>query len=152
MIKVIVTSLLVLFLNGCSYEPILLKKNYQFDLVEINAEGEKKINEIIENRLSESAKKNSDTKLKIFILSEKKREIVSSNREGDPTIFKIIVKLRYSIKENNQIILSNEILKQSTYNNIKDKFELLEYEENIINNLSEKLSDDILISIQSSIK
>ena len=152
MIKVIVTSLLVLFLNGCSYEPILLKKNYQFDLVEINAEGEKKINEIIKNRLSESAKKNSDTKLKIFILSEKKREIVSSNREGDPTIFKIIVKLRYSIKENNQIILSNEILKQSTYNNIKDKFELLEYEENIIKNLSEKLSDDILISIQSSIK
>ena len=56
------------------------------------------------------------------------------------------------MRENDQIVLSNEIFKQSTYNNIKDKFELLEYEENIIKNLSEKLSDDILISIKSSIK
>ena len=56
------------------------------------------------------------------------------------------------MRENDQIVLSNEIFKHSTYNNIKDKFELLEYEENIIKNLSEKLSDDILISIKSSVK
>ena len=152
MIKVIITSLLILVLNGCSYEPILLKKNYQFDLVEINSEGEKKINEIIESKLLQNTKKTSEIKYKILILSEKKREIVSSNREGDPTIFKITIKLKYNLRENDQIVLSNEIFKQSTYNNIKDKFELLEYEENIIKNLSEKLSDDILISIKSSIK
>ena len=152
MIKVIITSLFVLFLNGCSYEPILLKKNYQFDFIEINTEGEKKVNEIIENKLTENANKNNETKYKIFISSKKKREIVSSNREGDPKIFKIKIELKYNLKENDQIILSREIFKQSTYNNINDKFELLEYEENIIKNLSEKLSDDILISIKSSIK
>ena len=152
MIKVIITSLLILVLNGCSYEPILLKKNYQLDLVEINSEGEKKINEIIESKLLQNTKKTSEIKYKILILSEKKREIVSSNREGDPTIFKITIKLKYNLRENDQIVLSNEIFKQSTYNNIKDKFELLEYEENIIKNLSEKLSDDILISIKSSVK
>ena len=42
-----------------------------------------------------------------------------------------------------------KILKQSTYNNINDKFELLKYEENIIKNLSRKIADDILISITS---
>ena len=87
-----------------------------------------------------------------YLFHPKKREIVSSNREGDPKIFKIKIELKYNLKENDQIILSREIFKQSTYNNINDKFELLEYEENIIKNLSEKLSDDILISIKSSVK
>ena len=42
--------------------------------------------------------------------------------------------------------------KQSTFNNIDDKFELLKYEENIVENLSEKIAEDILISIASLTK
>ena len=43
-------------------------------------------------------------------------------------------------------------MKQSTFNNIDDKFELLKYEENIIENLSEKIAEDILISMASLTK
>ena len=48
--------------------------------------------------------------------------------------------------------MTNEILKQATYNNIDDKFELLTYEENVIDNLSERFADDILLSIATLAK
>ena len=49
-----------------------------------------------------------------------------------PTIYKISINLNYNLKKDNNIVFENEILEQSTYNNIDDKFELLKYEENII--------------------
>ena len=58
---------------------------------------------------------------------------------------KIIIK--YVLKDNEKTILGNEIKKQITYNNINDKFELLEYEKNIIKTLSESISSEIVVSI-----
>ena len=77
---------------------------------------------------------------------------MASNKKGDPTIYKITINLNYNLKKDNKIIFENEILKQSTFNNIDDKFELLKYEENIVENLSEKIAEDILISIVSLTK
>ena len=51
--------------------------------------------------------------------------------------------------QNNKAIIENEIIKQTTYNNIDDKFELLKKEENMIKNLSEKFADDILYRLQN---
>ena len=55
----------------------------------------------------------------------------------------------YKIMQNNKAIIENEIIKQTTYNNIDDKFELLKKEENMIKNLSEKFADDILYRLQN---
>ena len=72
-----------------------------------------------------------------------KDAIISSNKKGDPTIYKITVKLKYNIEEDEKIILRNEIIKQTTYNNIDDKFELLKKEDNMTKNLSEKFAEEI---------
>ena len=55
--------------------------------------------------------------------------------------------IKYVLKDNEKTILGNEIKKQITYNNINDKFELLEYEKNIIKTLSESISSEIVVSI-----
>ena len=39
-----------------------------------------------------------------------------------------------------------------TYNNIDDKFELLKYEENILDNLLENISSEILMTITDTYK
>ena len=127
----------------------MLKKNYDFNFVEINSNGEPKINEIITNRLANNTKISSDTDYKIFFQSVKDKKVNSSNKNGDPTIYKITVKLKYKIMQNNKAIIENEIIKQTTYNNIDDKFELLKREENMIKNLSEKFADDILYRLQN---
>ena len=149
MIRLVNLIFLILLLSGCAYEPILLKKNYDFNFVEINSNGEPKINEIITNRLANNTKTSSDTDYKIFFQSVKDKKIISSNKKGDPTIYKITVNLKYKIMQNNKAIIENEIIKQTTYNNIDDKFELLKKEENMIKNLSEKFADDILYRLQN---
>ena len=80
------------------------------------------------------------------------KKIIASNKKGDPTIYKLDIFVEYNIIKNKEIILTNEILKQATYNNIDDKFELLTYEENVIDNLSERFADDILLSIATLAK
>ena len=139
-------------LNGCAYDPLLIKKNYDFYFVEIKSEGEKKINRIIKQRLNEKTNIESGKNYQIFFVSKLKKDIVASNKKGDPTIYKISINLNYNLKKDNNIVFKNEILKQSTFNNIDDKFELLKYEENIIENLSEKIAEDILISMASLTK
>ena len=139
-------------LSGCAYEPLLINKNYDFYFAKVKSEGEKKINKIIKQRLEERTNIDSVKYYQIFFVSKLNKDIVASNKKGDPTIYKITINLNYNLKKDNNIIFENEILKQSTFNNIDDKFELLKYEENIIENLSEKIAEDILISMASLTK
>ena len=143
----------VLFvLSGCAYEPVLLKKNYNFYFTEVEAEGEKEINEVIKQTFTENTKIESINNYQIFFSSKLNKNIVASNKRGDPKIYKINISLNYKLKSDNSIIFENEILKQVTFNNIDDKFELLKYEENIVENLSKRFAEDILISVATLTK
>ena len=143
----------VLFaLSGCAYEPVLLKKNYDFYFTEVEAEGEKEINEVIKQTFTENTKIESINNYQIFFSSKLNKDIVASNKKGDPKIYKINISLNYELKNDNSIIFENEILKQVTFNNIDDKFELLKYEENIVENLSKRFAEDILISVATLTK
>ena len=138
---------LIIIISGCSYEPIYSMKEYKFGFKNIIYNGERKINELIERNLTRKSTGN-----KVFHLefsTEKNREIISSNAKGDPTIFKLNINLNYIVFKNDKEIVNDEIKKQVTYNNIDDKFELNKYEESIIKNISESLSDEMLISIIS---
>mgnify|MGYP001322413731 CR=1 FL=1 len=144
--KIIKIFFIIFLLNGCGYQPILLKKNYDFSFTKIELNGDLVINEIIKNYLSERINIKAIKKYNLYISSIKNKEIVSSNKKGDPTIYKLNIIVDYNLSKNGEIIFRNKILKQTTYNNINDKFELLKYEENIVKNLSERFADDILIS------
>ena len=143
----------VLFvLSGCAYEPVLLKKNYNFYFTEVEAEGEKEINEVIKQTFTENTNIESINNYQIFFSSKLNKNIVASNKRGDPKIYKINISLNYKLKSDNSIIFENEILKQVTFNNIDDKFELLKYEENIVENLSKRFAEEILISVATLTK
>ena len=49
--KIYLILLLVALIAGCSYKPILSKKNYEFSLEKIELKGDKEVNYIIEKRL-----------------------------------------------------------------------------------------------------
>ncbi len=149
LIKIFFTFLI---LSGCAYEPVLLKKNYDFYFTDIKSEGEKQINQIIKQNLTENTNIESINNYQIFFETILKKDIVASNKKGDPTIYRISINLNYNLKKDNKIIFENEILKQSTFNNIDDKFELSKYEEKIIDNLSQRFAEDVLISIATLTK
>lgn len=149
-ILLILVSILVIY--SCSYEPVLTNKKYDFKLQNIFSENKNKINTTLINYLLEKNKVSSENSYDLYFTLKDEKEIVSSNEKGDPTIFKIKIRLNYSLKQNEKTILTNKIIKEVNYNNIDDKFELLKYEENILNNLIENISNEILMSITTTYK
>ena len=135
---------IILLLQSCAYEPVYLNKNYNFKFEEITSEGDVKINNSIKNFLKNNT--NGDKSYNLYFKSIKRKEIVTSDTKGDPTIFKLIVELQYQLNHNNKKINEDVIIKQIKYNSIKDKFELSQYEDNLIKNLSNIIAQDILFS------
>ena len=138
--------ILLITIGGCSYTPIHLNKEFNFQIDEISFEGEKFINEIIKSSLE--TKTEGDRKYNIYFKTVKNKQIVSSDIQGDPKIFKIKVNLKYELFNNDEKILEDTIIKQISYNSIDDKYELSQYENNILKNLSKNISDEILFSIK----
>ena len=138
----------LVFIILCAYiQPILQNKKYDFQFVNIYFEGDSKINNIIKNDLM--GRGNGLIKYDIKFKTEKLKEILSSNEKGDPTVYKIQINISYILFEKNKNILENEISKQIIYNNINDKFELSQYEENVIDNLANNISSEILMSVNT---
>ena len=135
---------LIVLIQSCTYEPVYLNKNYNFKFAKINTEGDARINNSIKNFLKNNA--NGDKSYNLYFKSIKRKEIVTSDTKGDPTIFKLIVELQYQLNHNNKKINEDVIIKQIKYKSIKDKFELSQYEDNLIKNLSNIIAQDILFS------
>ena len=138
----------ILFLiQACSYEPIFSSKQYDFEFVSISYDGDVKINQIIESKLKNNI--NGDKKYAIYFKTNHEREIISSDSKGDPKIYKLELNLNYVVSENGTKVLEDKILKKTTYNNINDKYELSKREQNVLNNLSLMMSNEILFSLKS---
>ena len=132
--KSIVIILIFILIQACSYEPLLASKKYDFQFIEVYSNGNEKINEIIKNNLVR--KKSGNKKYDIKFTTKKIKEIVSSNQKGDPTIYKLKIETSYTILKKGNEIFNGKASKQTIYNNINDKFELLQHEENIIRSIN----------------
>tara|TARA_B100000989_G_scaffold191145_1_gene143980 strand:+ start:86 stop:541 length:456 start_codon:yes stop_codon:yes gene_type:complete len=145
--KILLLFIVFLIISGCSYKPIFTNKKNDFKFENISSDNKSKINVIIKKNLLEKDDNSSNNNYDLNFSTKDEKEIVSSNENGDPTIFKIKITTNYSVSQNDKIIFTNKIVEQVNYNNIDDKFELLKYEENILNNLLKNISLEILMSI-----
>ena len=136
--------ILLFFLNGCGFKPILTGSDYNF-LIKIDSmSGNGEINSKIENKL----KVLNGTK-KLFNLSLNSREIknvLSKDSKGDPNILELIINLNYKLSTNGKILVNKSLTQRSSYNNISDKFELSKSEDILKDNLVENLVSDIINS------
>ena len=149
--KILVKTIILFLLFGitsCSYKPIFLEKNYDFQIKEISLIGDKDINRTIQNKLK-FIKNNQNNKknYNINIDSTKTREIVSKDSKGDPVKFEISILVEYKILRNNYTLLDTKIEKKNIYNNDSDPFKLEQTENIILQNLSESVGDAIISSI-----
>ena len=74
---------------------------------------------------------------------------MSSDSKGDPKIYKLQIKVNYNVLLDEKNIYENTVTKQATYNNITDKYELLQYENNITKSLSKNIAAELLFSIKT---
>ena len=136
--------ILLFFLNGCGFKPILTGSDYNF-LIKIDSmSGNGEINSKIENKL-----KVLDGTKKLFNLSLNSREIknvLSKDSKGDPNILELVINLNYKLSTNGKILVNKSLTQRSSYNNISDKFELSKSEDILKDNLVENLVSDIINS------
>ena len=136
--------ILLFFLNGCGFKPILVGSDYNF-LIQIDSmTGDSQINSKIENKLK--ALNGTKRLFKVDLSSKETKNILSKDSKGDPTIFEIVINLSYAINENSKVLTNRTLTQRSTYNNIPDKFELSKSEEILEENLIENLVSDIINS------
>ena len=145
----ILTVFLIITLSACSYKPIFSENNYNFEINEILLSGEKHINRIIKSKLDliKKEKEQGKKKYDLLIRSSKEKLIVSKDSKGDPLKFDLIITAYYEISHEKRLLFKKEVIKNNVYNNDVDKFKLEQNEKIILENLSEKISENIISSI-----
>ena len=139
----------ILTLSACSYKPIFSESNYNFEINEIIFSGERYINRIIKNKLDliKNEKDQNKKKYDLLIQTNKEKLIVSKDSKGDPLKFDLKVTTYYEINYERRLLFKKEIIKNNVYNNDVDKFKLEQNEKIILENISEKISENIISSI-----
>ena len=144
--KLINLVFFLLLLTSCGFE--VVKNTYGFNILEINAEGDKKISYALKNRIKINNSDLNKNFIKINIDSEKVKLIKEKNIQNKITKYeiKIVSNVKYMIlPENITKILT--INKAANYNVADNKVETLNNEKKLIDNLIDEMADEILLKI-----
>ena len=146
-----ITLLLVIFLIwGCGYQPIYLKKNNSVQKIKtITLSGDQKINKIIINSLGLKEDRNLLTGYSLILKSLKRIDIISKDKNGNPSAYKTFITVDISRAEKETIIKQKEFVSSFTYNATDNKFNFSQYQKNIELNLINEISEKIFIYLRS---
>ena len=138
--------IIFLFVVSCGYQPMLVINQSDFKYNNIDLKG----NPDISRKISKNIQYLKDEEAKINIILDVSFEklIVSKNKKGNPEIFNMQIQAILTVVDNGKNVV-NKFRKNTSYNNKSNKFELKQYENSLKNNLIEKISEDILIFLQS---
>ena len=142
LISMIVLSVM---LANCGFKPIYNSKNSNFQIIEIKNENENKNSFFIENTIMSLSNKDALNKLKLEIVYDQSLTTVLKDSKGDPSKKKISVIVNLKIKnERDKLLSTKNFNEEFSYDVQSDKFNMSQYEDNIINNLNNKISNDII--------
>ena len=147
LIKTILFSFLVFSITSCSYNPIYSQKNNKFTITELNLVGDKNVNSIIKRKINVNKKDSNSKKYIVSLNTIKEKRIVSKDEKGDPLKFEILIETIYKINDEEKLVTEKSVKKTNIYNNLSDKFKLEQSEKIIIENLSEKIAENIISTI-----
>ena len=151
MIKKNLIKLLILlfFIYGCGYSPIFSNKNSNFSIYELSVSGNSTLNKIINGRLNNYKGSDNQKKFSLTIETYLNKEVASRDSKGNPKTYRINLESNISIKDLNGNVKNKSFSKSVDYNNRSNKSDLKKYENETSKNLAEKVTDEIIIYLQS---
>ena len=142
LILIIIFSIL---LNGCGFKPIYSSKNSNFQIIEIINKNKNKNSFAIEQMVMSLSNQESIRKVKLEFDYKELIDTILKDNKGDPSKKKLSIIINLKIKsENDNILVTKNFNEEFSYNVQNDKFTMAQYEDNIINNLCNKISNDII--------
>ena len=131
-------------ITNCGFQPILINSNYNLSIDVESSSGSERVNNQIKNSLKNL---NGSSNYQVSLISNEQTNTISKDSKGDPKILELVLNLNYTVKKDNKILFNKNLTQKSTYNNISDKFELKNYEEILIENLTKNFIQEIKSSI-----
>ena len=136
---------LSLILTNCGFKPIYNTKNSNFEIIEIENKNENKNSFFIEKIIMSHSNVDAKNKVKIEIDYKQSISTVLKDSKGDPSKKKLSINVILIVKNDKDNILVNQNFNEEfSYDVQSDKFDMAQYEENIANNLNNKISNDII--------
>tara|TARA_B100000767_G_scaffold188014_1_gene175354 strand:- start:3040 stop:3501 length:462 start_codon:yes stop_codon:yes gene_type:complete len=151
--KKIIFYLCFFTLFGCAgYEPLFSTKNLSYYIVDIENVNSDNVTQKISKNLDNNKFKIDNKKGYLLkISSSKSSAIVSRDTKGQVTNYEMIVNVEVKVFNNNSLVPLNilQFNKNFTYKNQANKSNLNLYKINILNNMINTISQDIIIKLQS---
>jgi len=135
----IINLFILIFLEGCGYEPVYSSKNFLFKVGKIDHESNQ-INNQITTSLKSLSNQSAQNTLDLKLNSTKEKRIVSKSKSGDAEIFELKILVEVIINDQQKSFSSSQ-----NYNNNENKFELNQYEIEIEKQIINGIIDDMLI-------
>ena len=137
--------ILSLILVSCGFKPIYNSKNSNFQIIEINNKNESKNSYAIENMVMSLSNKDALRRIKLAIDYKQSITTILKDSKGDPSKKKLSIIVNLKVKTERDNVLTNKNYNEEfSYDVQSDKFNMSQYEDNIINNLNNKISNDII--------
>jgi len=152
--KKVVIILSFLLLLSCGFEPIYskkeLEKKFNFSISRIQFSGENTINQFLKNDLKNYVNiESKPIKYRLNINSKKVITITSKNKKGNAELFYMEIIINLDVYKGSIFEKSITLEDGFEYKNKSNKFELEKYEKSIIENISSRLSKNIIEQLYS---
>ena len=154
--KIITKSILILtlFLTvSCGFKVLDKSNTNNFTIKEINTSGNSRINYKIKNYLLSNTQKNNTNVLSINMETKIKKKVKEKNIKNEITKYEIDLNTNintYSIEENRKNDFNLSVAGDYSVDT-KNYSSTINNEKNLINNLTEKLAENILKEINKTI-
>tara|TARA_B100000795_G_scaffold1739_1_gene1161 strand:- start:2168 stop:2626 length:459 start_codon:yes stop_codon:yes gene_type:complete len=143
--------LIIISLNNCGYESLYSKKDSS-NLIfgSINLEGNKNVGRKIIPLLNLSIPKDASSKYDLELITNKKLGTVAKDNNGNISIYKTSLEVTVKLLQGKRTIKKKVFSEDFTYNNIKNNFDLLQYQIDIEKNLIDKISNEIFVFLKQN--
>ena len=142
LISIVILSII---LTNCGFKPIYSSKNSNFEIIEIINENENKNSFAIEKMVMALSNQDAVKKVKLEMNYKQTFSTILKDNKGDPSKKKLSISVNLIVKNEKDNVLTNKNFKEEfSYDVQSDKFNMAQYEDNIADNLNNKVSNDIL--------
>ena len=157
-IYLIISFILIVYVNACvGYKPIFGSSNLQFEITDYSIEGDQKLGNQIYSKLYSISRSNKNTvetrNLYIKIKASKEKKATAKDSTGKVLEYKINLTFNIVV---NDYLSKNELLNHNFVSSVSYKIqdqysETIKLENKSIDNLINKIYQDIIIKMSESI-
>jgi len=137
---------ILFFVSSCGYQPVYLNKSLNnMEFSEISHQGEININRKIINSLSLKKDKLNKNLNELFIKTSFEIAETSKNSKGQVESYRSSLYLELEVKKDDKIIRDKKIVRNFSYNNLDNKYELVEYQNEIKTDLIKQAMEEVIL-------